>query len=121
MNVRVTIILIILSYVLCGYGYTEIKEVQLSKNPFIKPGFVISSPAAQRIDAEETPALSENSLRATLSAEKDSIANIDGLMIFVGDKVKGYELISVGEGYATLVKNDKEITLHVSEAHKKIK
>ena len=121
MNVRNMMLLIILSYSLCGYGHAELKEVQLLKNPFVKPGFVNANPAAQRINAEEAPALSERSLRATLSARQDSIANIDGLMLSVGDKVKGYELIAIGEGYAILVKNNKEITLHVSETHEKLK
>ncbi|QMU60503.1 MAG: hypothetical protein GKR92_01835 [Gammaproteobacteria bacterium] len=75
----------------------------------------------QRKVPEESSTLSEDSLRATLSSSQNSIANIDGLMLFVGDKIRGYEMISIGEGSATLVRNGKEITLHVSEAHKKLK
>lgn len=121
MNARSIILLIIISYILCGHVHSEVKQVQLLKNPFLNPGFVSENSVNKRISVEEAPVLSENSLRATLSASQDSIANIDGLMFSVGDKVKGYELISIGEGTATLIKNNKELTLHVSETHKKLK
>ena len=75
----------------------------------------------QRVLPGPSYTLSEDSLRATLSSGQDSIANVDGLMVFIGDKVKGYELIAVGEGSATFLKNGKETTLHISEMHTKLK
>ncbi|MFK7816936.1 MAG: hypothetical protein AB8B92_11435 [Gammaproteobacteria bacterium] len=121
MSVRKIILLILTSYILCGHVHSEVKQVQLLKNPFLNPGFESSNTVNKRINVEAAPVISENSLRATLSASQDSIANIDGLMFTVGDMVKGYELISIDEGSATLIKNNKEITLHVSEKHKNLK
>ena len=102
-------------------SHAEMKDVPLSKNPFIKPTAAVAPTGDQIIITDIGETLTDRNLRATLTSSERSIANIDGMMIFVGDQVKGYTLISVGDGFATFVKNEKEITLNVSELHKKLK
>ncbi len=93
----------------------------LSKNPFVKSTPVKVGMNDKRIVPELSDTILDGELRATLSSGKNSIANIDGKMIFIGEKIKGYELIFVGEGFATFIKNGHETTLNVSEMHKKLK
>ncbi|MDH3609362.1 MAG: hypothetical protein OEQ24_08995 [Gammaproteobacteria bacterium] len=104
-----------------GYSNADTSHAQLTKNPFIKPTVVSPVRALEKTESQLSHTLSDGSLRATLSSDEDSIANVEGLMVFVGDKVKGYELISVGVGTATFAKDGKKITLNVSEKHKQLK
>ncbi len=104
-----------------GYSNADTSHSQLTKNPFIKPIVVSPVRALEKTESQLSHTLSDESLRATLSSDEDSIANVEGLMVFVGDKVKGYELISVGVGTATFAKDGKKITLNVSEKHKQLK
>ena len=112
-------LIVILLY--SGYSNADTSHAQLSKNPFIKPIVVSPVRALEKTESQLSYTLSDESLRATLSSDEDSIANVEGLMVFVGDKVKGYELISVGVGTATFAKDGKKITLNVSEKHKQLK
>lgn len=112
------IILVIMNYSSAIYADTD--RAELTKNPFKKPVVESTGRKNESSKLEKSPTLSEDSLRATLSSDERAIANVDGLMIFVGDMVKGYELISVGEGMATFRKDGKKITLGVSEKHKQL-
>ena len=99
----------------------DARGVTLSKNPFVKPNSVSSFKNEFQTTNNMGEVLTDRNLRATLSSTDRSIANIDGIMVFVGEKIKGYTLLSVGEGSATFEKNEKIITLNVSELHKKLK
>ncbi len=112
-------LIVILVY--SGYSNADTSHALLSKNPFIKPIVVSPVKALVKTESEPSHILSDESLRATLSSDEGSIANVEGLMVLVGNKVKGYELISVGVGTATFSKDGKKITLNVSEIHKQLK
>lgn len=87
----------------------------LHKNPFLKPtSFNVDATNAtnERIAVE----VDELILRATLvSGDEGSIANINGEMVLVGQKINGYQLMSVDTGSAVLMNNGKEINLVVNE------
>ena len=117
MKLVITLILFFISSI-CS---AEDIEYKLLKNPFIKPSFVKLEDVEQKIKSDSNIPFSGKSLRATLSDGPDSIANVNGQMIFIGDKVNGYKLESVDVGSATFVRNGKKITLNVSEMHKKLK
>lgn len=119
--IRKILIVALIMTIFLTLSYAEMKDVPLSKNPFIKPSVPVAPTGEQMIMNDIGETLTDRNLRATLTSSERSIANIDGMMIFVGDQVKGYTLIAVGEGFATFVKNEKEITLNVSELHKKLK
>ncbi len=106
---------------LFAIAYAEMKDVPLLKNPFTKPNRITYQAVEQKNSSSAGEVLTDRNLRATLSSNKRSIANVDGIMVLEGDQIKGYTLISVREGSATFVKNEKEITLNVSELHKKLK
>jgi hypothetical protein len=116
-----TTIIQALILILSSNLYAGSAPITLNKNPFIKP-IELRNKEVKRLDPiEVNEPLSESSLRATLSSGDQSIANVDGIMVFLGDKVKGYELIHVGEGTAIFMKDNKELSLSVSEKHKQLK
>ena len=99
----------------------EEEKISLTKNPFVKP--IMMFEKSQKRNEQKQNAnisLSGSNLKATLSAGEDSIANIDGELIFVGDEYRGYKLVSVGEGVVKFMKNGNEIILSVSEKHEKL-
>ena len=119
--IKIILIVATLMFNLFALSHAEIKIVPLLKNPFIKPSALVDLKDERRPITTVGEILTDRNLRATLYSNEGSIANVDGIMVFVGDRIKGYTLISVGEGSATFVKNNKEITLSVSELHKKLK
>ena len=119
--IKKILVIVFLILDLSALSYAEMRDVPLLKNPFVKPNRVTDLAVEQRDSSNKEEVLTDRNLRATLSSNKRSIANVDGIMVLEGGQVKGYTLISVGEGSATFVKNEKEITLNVSELHKKLK
>ena len=120
---KATLIFVLITDVVFSLSHAEAIGKDLTKNPFIKPidNEVVEDERSIVIKNNTATTLTDRNLRATLTSSEKSLANIDGMMIFVGDQVKGYTLISVDEGTATLIKNGKEITLTVSELHKNLK
>ena len=102
-------------------NFVNASEVELTKNPFVNPFNEKGMPSGRNLNTEIINTLLDSNLRATLTSEEHSIANVDGTMVFLGEKIKGYELISVGVGTATFKKDEKEITLSVTEMHEKLK
>lgn len=88
----------------------------LQKNPFIKP----SNSILKSINNDEDQQ-GEMVLRATLTSDAHSIANINGEMLIEGESINGYELIRVDIGSAVLIKNGEEKLLAVNEKYKSIK
>lgn len=121
LRTKYLLLIVIINLLLSGHCYSDTNRNQLSRNPFMKPSFLNTTTDSTNINPKADYTLSDINLRATLSSDKHSIANVDGVMVFVGDKIKGYELIAVEEGSATFSKNGKKITLNVSEMHKKLK
>ncbi len=52
-------------------------------------------------------------LQAVLASGANSVANIDGTLLRIGDKYKGYTLISVSETTAVIRKGGRETVLQV--------
>lgn len=112
--------IILLTPYLFVISSAEVKN-SISKNPFIAPQSVQANKMQELPEVSNRTSLTDENLRATLQSSDRSLANIDGMMVFEGETIKGYTLISVGEGSATLEKNGKKIILNVSELHKKLK
>ena len=75
----------------------------LANNPFERPGLVELAPAAVALPPLE--------LRAVLSAGDDSLADVGGQIVRVGDEVSGYRLVGVSEEGALFERDGR--TLHV--------
>ncbi|MFK7794517.1 MAG: hypothetical protein AB8B89_04135 [Gammaproteobacteria bacterium] len=90
----------------------------LKRNPFAKPSqFNVVGNADENIDVNNNLVL-----KATLvSSGSGSVANINGEMIMVGQKINNYELVSVDIGSAVLIANGKEKRLIVNDNYKDIR
>ena len=111
-----TVLLNILFFSMC---YANDSSV-LNTNPFIKPNSLLVNTNSNNSNADKQYSQTEIQLHATLYSEDQSLANVNGKIIFVGEEINGYKLISVGEGVAIFKKNGEEITLSVSEIHEKL-
>ena len=85
----------------------------LSHNPFSRPALadrvsVADNGAPAPLDAAELP------LRATLNAGAQSLANVGGELLAVGDEYQGWRLIAIGEGEAQFAFGKKRITVPVT-------
>jgi len=89
----------------------------LQHDPFVRPaiaGFAAAASPAGGLPAPATAASQARprlQLNAVLVAGSDSIANVDGVMVRVGESVQGYRLVAVSDRSAVLEKNNAKLTL----------
>ena len=77
-------------------------------DPFQKPEFMQPSVRAKTVDQSGKPSWTPH-LIMTLRAGKNSMANVGGQIISLGEKIDGYKLIKVDERAVVFV-NQGEIT-----------
>lgn len=70
-------------------------------------------PAAPAMRGEVPAPAPKLKLHAVLVAGPDSIANVDGVMVRVGDSVQGYRLVAVQDRSAVFEKNSARFTVHI--------
>ena len=75
-----------------------------------------AAPASQRAAPVAPPKLS---LNAVLVAGAHSMANVDGVMVRVGESVQGYRLLEVQDRSAVFEKNNAKFTVGLREAKPK--
>ncbi len=110
------------TFILCisilGYVaacYADGARSVLHRNPFERPK--LQQPAGRAASPEITGAAAPAwELRGTLVAGRDSLADVDGVIIRVGDDVDGYRLVSVREGIAVFFGNGGRLVLTVEDA-----
>ena len=117
---KILISTVAINIFLSGISIADLHNKELQKNPFIKPNFLSSISSESNNLGEQQNMQSEIQLQATLFSEDQSLVKVDDVIIFIGEEIKGYKLISVGEGVATFSKNGQEVNLSVSELHQKL-
>ena len=89
-------------------------QTELQRNPFSRPAaeeLTIDTTAVnQSLSVERDPGL-----RAVLVAGKNSVVDIGGVILQVGECTDGLCLLSVEEGKAHVSRNDEEIVLSLYE------
>ncbi|MDH3276105.1 MAG: hypothetical protein OEM99_16370 [Gammaproteobacteria bacterium] len=89
-------------------------QTELQRNPFSQPAVeeltIDTTPVNQGLSAERDPGL-----RAVLVAGKNSVVDIGGVILQVGECTDGLCLLSVAEGMARVSRNDEEIVLSLYE------
>jgi hypothetical protein len=84
----------------------------LHKNPFAHPLPESSQPVPGAANpAPEVPVPLE--LRGTMLAGADSLANIGGLILGIGQEVDGYRIVAIHERQVVVEKNGEQRTLSV--------
>jgi hypothetical protein len=94
------------------------EEAKLQHDPFARPALASlqhgsrGGPVSNGKAAAAEPRRRLN-LQAVMMAGPKSIANVDGMMVRIGDQVYGYRLVAVHERQAVFEKNNKRFTLFI--------
>ncbi len=94
------------------------EEAKLQHDPFARPALGSlqrgskGGPAGNGKAAAAEPRRRLN-LQAVMMAGPKSIANVDGMMVRLGDQVYGYRLVAVHERQAVFEKNNKRFTVFI--------
>jgi hypothetical protein len=95
---------------------------RISRDPFVVPKFVIAATAPAVPVVKEKPVAEllfrSMNLRAAVSAGRNSLVNVDGKIIAMGEKLEGYKLIKVGNGDAVFESNGMRQTLKMERESK---
>jgi hypothetical protein len=78
----------------------------LANDPFLRPGLVELAPAE---------AVAPLELRAVLSAGDDSLVDVGGRIVRVGDEVSGYRLVGVSEDSALFERDGRSLRVPLPE------
>ena len=85
-------------------------NMKLKKNPFKRPDFLNKNFSESTVVSTTGPG-SELDIRAAMSAGENSLVNIAGYIIRIGEEIQGYQLISVAEGKVIFSKNNALVTV----------
>ncbi len=94
--------------------YADDVRPALHRNPFEKPRLEQRTGSAGPPEGAALVAPAWE-LRATLTAGRSSLADVDGVIIRLGDEIDGYRLLSVSEGSAVFDRNGSKLVLTVDD------
>jgi hypothetical protein len=100
----------------------ETMAYKVMRDPFVVPKFVLAATAPPSSAPKEKPEaeilFGSMTLRAAVKAGKNSLVNVDGKIIALGEKLEGYKLVSVGNGEAAFEKDGRHQTLKMEREKK---
>ena len=82
-----------------------------SVNPFSRPAIAPVAGAGRALNSDMQP-----ELRGVIVAGANSIANISGTVLGIGEEAAGYRLQSVTESSATFLHENREMTLRLEDS-----
>lgn len=111
-NVMVALLLLagMLPQVIC-YA-SDADSTMLQTNPFLRPILEEVNSGNGNSTENKTPVGSMR-LRGIMRANSNSVANIDGEIISIGQQIQGYTLISVSQRHIVLDRNGTQVTLSI--------
>ena len=90
-------------------------QTKLRTNPFVRPAVIDgapqSTPASGPVHSNAPP----SRLRFALAAGKDSLVNVDGRTLRIGDEINGYRLVAVRADMAIFSNGREMIELSVRQ------
>ena len=86
----------------------EVEDPPLRFDPFEQPATGSRAPDSSSQAGPWSP-----ELRATLAAGPDSLANLGGVVLRIGEETHGYKLVEVRESEAVFMREDVEVTLRL--------
>ncbi|MFK8026601.1 MAG: hypothetical protein AB8C40_00915 [Gammaproteobacteria bacterium] len=98
-------------------SYARDVNDQLQRNPFQR---LFNSGGNNGVNPEDGDSIinvEDIDLRATLVSDNQSIANINGKMLLVGQSISGYELIEINIGKVLVRKDRKEEMIFVNNKY----
>jgi hypothetical protein len=90
--------------------------VMLKRDPFDHPVLFVKRPKSKTNSKSVVGRAVELKLRATLVAGKSSMANVNGVLLKLGETIKGYRLLLVREREAVLEKKGKKVVIIMDSA-----
>ena len=107
---RILIALAALSLALtCGAR----ESVELRTNPFIRPDLSLRAPEPTEASGPLHSTSRPTRLRFTLAAGPDSLVNVDGRTLRIGEEINGYRLEAVGADTAIFSNGEEILELKV--------
>lgn len=91
---------------------SDTDTTMLHTNPFLRPIDEEVNSGNSNSRAKKRPVGSMR-LRGIMRANNNSVANIDGEIISIGQQIQGYTLISVQQRHIVLDRNGTQVTLSV--------
>jgi hypothetical protein len=94
---------------------------KLARDPFVVPKSVLvaTSPILAPKEKPEAEILFNSMvLRSVVKAGKNSLVNVDGKIIAMGEKLEGYKLVQVGNAEAVFENNGRRQTLKMEREQK---
>ena len=85
----------------------------LTYNPFLRPSFLIIKDDIE-IDFSKQAEKENIDLRAVIYDGEDSMVNLGGIIIKVGETTQGYKLLSVKNKNVTFLKNNSTMTIKIN-------
>jgi hypothetical protein len=120
-----TFLLTCLCMVCAGLPMAHAQEgvtYKLERDPFVVPKFVLAATApvvpAEKVKPAAEILFSSMTLRAAVNAGRNSLVNVDGKIIALGEKLEGYKLIKVGNGDAVFENGGRRQTLRMEREQK---
>jgi len=87
---------------------------ELSHNPFSHPE-LLSPPSGRGLSVDEARRGEGLELRATLVAPEHAMADVNGVILTVGEEVDGFRLVEVGERRAVLEREGTRVVVSLGD------
>lgn len=105
---------VMLFHASCVFAQTD--APRLRANPFDRPSFIINLDEVAVTDIVERPA--ELTLRATMVTSNSALANINGQLLSVGQRIEGYRVSRITEGRVVLYNGGDQLVLDVYQSQR---
>lgn len=93
---------------------TDVETLALQINPFLRPALeTVRTESTKNI--EQGASADSMQLRGTMLAGNNSVANIDGTIIGIGQYIHGYTLVAVQQRHVLLERNGTQMKLSIDE------
>jgi len=87
---------------------------ELSHNPFSRPALP-SLPSGRDLGLDDAPTGETLELRATLITPGHAMADVNGVILTVGEEVEGFRLVEVGERRAVLEREGTRLVVSLGD------
>ena len=114
MNTVIKYLLIMIAQVAFASSAVANEKFDIKNDPFKRPDHILKTSSSKQHPSGKTTTKSKLILKAILQSNNDandSMANINGNMLKIGESIEGYRLIRIDAKKAILKRKGKKITL----------
>ena len=96
-----------------SFAADELPLSSLQYDPFKQPAFLRAPQHTKR--SAPVPAKPKLQLRSILQAGNESMVNLNGEILMIGDSYQGYQLVEVNKQSALFIKNGEKIKVTLKQ------